>query len=75
MILKRCYLYQIISYSSKCLTQTTVVLVIVNIRGISANPFFFSMHHFYTVIDVNGTLFHIFVKRLASMHTTRINQI
>ena len=34
-----------------------------------------SMHHLYTVIDVNGTLFHIFVIRLASMHTTRINQI
>ena len=66
MILKRCHLYQIISYSSKCLTHTTVVLVIVNIRGISANPFF---------LDVNGTLFHIFVIRLASMHTTRINQI
>ena len=75
MILKRCHLYQIISYSSKCLTHTTVVLVIVNIRGISANPFFFQGIIFYTVIYVNGTLFHIFVIRLASMHTTRINQI
>ena len=57
MFMNLCDLYLIISSSSKCLTHTTVVLVIVNSRGILLIHYFLNtscLGKENTVIDVNG---------------------
>ena len=62
MFLNPCDLYLIISSSSTCLTQTTVVLVIVNLRGILLIHYFLNASFLgkeNTVSDVNGILLYI----------------